>query len=438
MSSTQLRAGITNVTRGPADLIEPNESGYSGLYRYGPAYPFQIGPTQVALSTCLRMEGLAAGDFENGSDMIVFDDLSKVSADHAIPFSRNDKYLTPVGQPRIAIRYPAVGGFVPHGALRADGSPHPYAGTGFTFAQILDFPMLPGGIYTKADKKSRMIGKIEVRQIRFDGKHLTTDFCETFAKEHPLIPPGQSNWALFWTGQRPAIPDGDDLLLPIGAAQGDRSTWMPSPMACGVARFTYQHGEWRPATFVPVIVNEDPFSEVHMEPSLVRDVDGSLLFCARGCFNDHVEHAIQIWRSRDGGTTWKLVIDDANTRGQSTVNLNVAVDGTPYVVANAFGRERDELRVWPLNTERNALAESILVRDALEEFGPTPSGAVWFMDHPCGAVVRLADGKWRSLLVYRIMDRGEHGGSMPAPQTGVYIEEIESTGAAIPAWHFAE
>lgn len=437
MSNTQLRAGITGVTRGPAVLIEPRESGTGGLFRYGPAYPFQVGPHTVALSTCLRMEGIAAGDFENGSDIILFDDLDAISADRAVTFSRNDKYRTSTGQARIAIRYPAVGGFVPHGALRADGSPHPHAGTGFTFAQVLDFPMLPGGGYTKADKKSRMISKVEVRQVHFDGKYFITDCCETFTREHPLICPGQSNWALFWTGQRPAIPDGDDLLLPIGAAQGDLATWMPSPMSCGVARFTWQHGEWRPASYVPVIVNEDPFSEVHMEPSLVRDTDGSLLLCARGCFNDHVEHAIQIWRSRDGGNTWKLVIDEADTRGQSTVNLNVAADGTPYVIANGLGRERDELRIWPLNTERTALAEPIIVRDALEEFGPTPSGMPWFMDHPCGQVVRLKDGTWRSIVAYRIMDRGEHGGSAPAPQTGVYIEEVQSTGPAVPAWRFA-
>ncbi len=58
------------------------------------------------------------------------------------------------------------------------------------------------------------------------------------------------------------------------------------------------------------------------------------------------------------------------------------------------------------------------------------------MDHPNAAVVRLADGHWHNLLVYRIMDRGEHSGRAPAKQTGLYVETVRSTGAEHPAWRF--
>ena len=34
------------------------------------------------------------------------------------------------------------------------------------------------------------------------------------------------------------------------------------------------------------------------------------------------------------------------------------------------------------------------------------------------------DGSWHHLLAYRIMDRGEHAGGDPPPQSGQYVEEI--------------
>ncbi len=111
-------------------------------------------------------------------------------------------------------------------------------------------------------------------------------------------------------------------------------------------------------------------------------------------------------------------------------------DGTPYLCGNRLGHERDWLLLWPLKQNRSGLEEPITVRNALKQFGPPPSGKVWFMDHPMSQTVRLADGAWRHLLVYRIMDRGEHSGFPPAPQTGLYVEEVISAGSAIPSWNF--
>jgi hypothetical protein len=61
---------------------------------------------------------------------------------------------------------------------------------------------------------------------------------------------------------------------------------------------------------------------------------------------------------------------------------------------------------------------------------------VWFMDHASGETVRLADGRWHHLLSYRIMDRGEHGGGAPPPQTGLYLEEVASAGEPLAGWRF--
>jgi len=51
--------------------------------------------------------------------------------------------------------------------------------------------------------------------------------------------------------------------------------------------------------------------------------------------------------------------------------------------------------------------------------------------------VQLKDGAWHSLLVYRIVDNGEiEGDAGPPPHTGCYVEEILSSGEAIPMWRF--
>jgi hypothetical protein len=42
------------------------------------------------------------------------------------------------------------------------------------------------------------------------------------------------------------------------------------------------------------------------EPSLVRDVDGSLLFSARSAGEAHFD--VAVWRSADNGETWELII----------------------------------------------------------------------------------------------------------------------------------
>ncbi len=52
--------------------------------------------------------------------------------------------------------------------------------------------------------------------------------------------------------------------------------------------------------------------------------------------------------------------------------------------------------------------------------------------------VRLADGQWMHLLVYRIMDRGEHSGLPAAPQTRLYVEEVVSSGPEFQAGIFLE
>jgi hypothetical protein len=186
----------------------------------------------------------------------------------------------------------------------------------------------------------------------------------------------------------------------------------------------------------PQVVYGQKMSVQPVEPTLIRDIDGSLLFTARFAYDKFDEHALRVWRSADG-KSWKLIIEQPNVKGQAPVTINRATDGTPYIVSNPLGRERDKLVLWPLNRDHTAFEDPVTARDALEQFGPPPSGRVWFMDHANAGVVRLSDGHWHNLLVYRIMDRGEHSGRPPAPQSGLYVEEVLSSGPEIPAWKFA-
>ena len=437
---------ITKITQGPPALTSPPPQDDGGTYRYGVAFPFQVAPRKAALTIALRVEGTPVGDFENGCDVVLFDGLSRIDLTDSVPITRNEKF--PGKEPRLMLRYPTIGGFVPCGALRPDGTPHPHAGTGFGFNEALDFPMLDGSYYDKAHKTTEMIRHTEIHQLAYDGKRFSVNRTDLFSPTNPLKAPG-SDWALTWPGLKQGIPDGDDLLFPVLATAGDPSTWMSFPMASGVARWRRLEGRWQPVSFVPIIGSDDPtakppFDVVYnleipcmwMEPSIVRDLDGSLLFSARACY-DGLNNTLRVWHSGDGAATWNCIIDLPEGRAQSTVTLNQAVDGTPYVVANALGRERDLLCVWPLSDDRCGLGEPITVRNALDEFGTPPSGIVWFVDHPNANTVQLADGDWHHILSYRIMDRGEHSGGDPTPQTGQYLEEVISSGPARPDWRFA-
>ena len=435
-----------HVTRSPARLIAPPLVGDGRTYRYGVANPFQVAPGLAGLMTSVRNEGYKVGDFENGCDLILFEDLDGISNDRSVQICRNDHFTNAAGQDRLILRFPIRGGFVPYGALRGDGSPHPLAGTGFGLCEAPDFPRYEDGYYSKVDKQDGVIRITEVYQFVYDGETFRIVDREKYGPDNPILA-GESEWAPTWPSLTEGVMDGDDYLFPVMAMTGDVGAWFTPRMASGVSRWRCEAGRWKAISFVPVIVAdnvpqignneeaEDPAKALWMEPSIVRDTDGSLLFTARGCYGV-VNNWLKVWRSSDCGASWDLVIDLPEARAQSTTVLGSAADGSPYIICNELGRERDKLVIYPLNSARNGLEEAVLVRDALEEFGPPPSGIVWFMDHPGMSTVQLGDGNWHHVLSYRIMDRGEHAGDPPPPQTGQYVEEVVSEGEVRPPWRF--
>ena len=437
---------ILGVTRGGLALRAPVDRGGSEEHSYGVAFPFQVGPRTAAVCVSLRNGGYPVGDFENGADVILFDEVGRIAEGKVTPVARNEKYVDEEsGKARIIIKYPILGGFVPWGALGEDGGGHAHAGTGFGLNQALDFPMVGEGYYRKEDKTTSMVRSLEVRQFRYDGRDFRVVDKHRHTVDDPLRAAG-SEWEFISAGLKQAIPDGEDLLLAVSATTNNTSGYYCYPTATGVARWRRIEGRWQPVSFVPIIESREAaeprvvYGKAQSldsgEASLIRDGDGSLLFTARLVGDEMEDHAVRVYRSADSGCSWDLIIDRVEARGQAPVTINQAADGTPYIVGNKFGHERDWLCIWALNEDRTGLEEPITVRNALAEFGPPPTGPVWFMDHPCGAVLRLADGQWHNVLSYRNMDRGEHAGAAATAYTGQYLEEVVSTGGAVPAWNF--
>ena len=80
-----------------------------------------------------------------------------------------------------------------------------------------------------------------------------------------------------------AIPDGDDFLVGMTGGKIDAATLktqgpeVATAGGAGVMRWKREGNIWRATAYVPVTGVDGAF-----EPSLIRDVDGTLLFCGRG------------------------------------------------------------------------------------------------------------------------------------------------------------
>ena len=331
LQSPHQGSGITAVTKSPMALRQPpdlpstEEEMRYGQRRYGLAFPIQIGPRTAALLVNRRCEGgVDAGDLEDGSDVIVFDDLRSISPTGATAIVRNA--ILPdaaTGGKRLFVTYPARGGFVPIGARRADGTPHPHAGTGFCISPALGSLLTEKGKRIVPDPKrpeTQVITHTRLHQLSFDGKQIR------LVEQSP--PPGKpletedSRWRLALPGMTMAIPDGDDLLLPVSGSGKGRF--------CGVARWARRSGAWRPVSFMPVPETES--LKILTEPSLARDLDGALLLTARkGDRTQKDAFALRVWRSQDAGESWERVVDVPATRDAGPLSIGTAADGTPFV-----------------------------------------------------------------------------------------------------------
>ncbi|MFH1007256.1 MAG: exo-alpha-sialidase [Candidatus Latescibacterota bacterium] len=416
--------GIAGITKNKAALSVLPNTPAGELWRYGGGGAIQLAPGKAAFFAGIWVEGKGSIDFVNGSDLVLFDVLSDIRPDQAIPISRSE-----FGESSVAIKGTVVGGFVPLGAKLEDGSPHPHAGTGFgqcyALRYALRYPLDPDGHY---DYSKPSESWLEFYQFAYTGEKFR------------IVSKERTNWSTLFPncevvgeGLTYAIPDGEDLLLAVTGKIGEE-------LVDGVSRWRVGEDGWRPVSFVPVTGSKPDDKGQWVcggEPSVVRDREGSLLFSARSA--DEANFDMAVWRSSDAGQTWRQIIYRKNCRSRSPISLNRAADGTPYIAANLPSncRTREVLALWPLNDDRTDFEKILIARDCRAEFGFAPSGSWWRVDHPRSAVVQLSDGGWHDLLIYQIADNMEiEGDADMAPQTGHYVEEVFSKGEAIPAWRF--
>lgn len=426
---------------GPALTLSPHAR--AGQRRYAAATPMQVGPDTAALIVGREAVGGRALDFADGAEAILFDRLDRIDPAGALVLSENSEETNPHNGERVLmIKFPFAGGFVPFGARRLDGTPHPHAGTGFLVTVTHGIPLRllegEGGLDGRWAKDRDLFRQIELLQVSFDGARLAVTGRELMGFKELL--PG---FTVFNRGLG-FVPDGDDLLLPMqGARDADDRQWATN-VGCQCLRWRRGKEGWRPGESSPATGEINAF-----EPTIVRDLDGSLLMTARQTGPEVPEKfSVFIWRSTDGGRCWAKVLERPRTRAESPVTLNVAPDGTPFVAANlltpnlsprgGFGYWREILALWPLSADRTKLEKPAIVRCAGFEWGPAASDFGWSIDHPIGARLRLADGGWHSVLCWRGMDRGETGAALPpTPHTGTYVEEVFSNGPdAPPPWRF--
>lgn len=437
--SSPVTAQITAVTAQAADVVTPPDSTNDEVLVYGLGFPFQVAPDKAAVFCNVRVEGVNVTDFENGTDVIVFDNLTSISAEGAVAISRNERETGEQGEERIVVKFPVIGGFVPTGALREDGTPHPHAGTGFGLCQAISFPVDENGHFSWG---SRYIHRGEVHQFTYGNEGFgSVRSSSGLEQTHPAA----GVWRIVAPGITNGIPDGDDLLLAVSASDG-------SGQVTGVARWARSENMWRPVDFSAVT----PPGAGWAEPSLVRDRDGALLFSARGSGGELLTE-VQVWRKQGDGPQWRLVVSTPDVRvwhkqdegsqwgtviklpgahNPGPISIGSAADGTPYIAANLPGSGRETLCIWPVNAERMDLEAPLTLRAARAEFGPAPAGGAWMVDHPSGAVLRLADGQWHGVVAYRVLGDAEHRGSPQADRTGCYLEEVLSSGPPLPPWRF--
>jgi hypothetical protein len=449
---------ITSVTRHSAALTVPPAKPEEKTFRYGLGFPFQVAPRKAGIFVNLEITDTTVYGFLNGNDVVLFDDLSTISSGQFVPATRNEY----PGTNTLLLKSPMIGGFVPLQAKGQNGSLHPHAGTGFGIAQAHRFTLNPVGEFAWWDPR---LDLLEVHQLSYDGRQFKSarSGTTTQSPDSPLRI-GNSSWSIVTHGMTNAVPDGDDLLLPVMALKTDAPA-----VAVGITRWQSRNGSWAPAAFDPVAEADFPEPGPNLaekcpwfEPSLVRDAAGNFLFCARGQDGsqtpDHLAlgNLVRIWHSADHGKTWTILLTAPDLRTESPVTVNCAADGTPYVVSNPFipgftatpktGRGRDTLCLWPVNPARTGLENPLLVRDALAEFGPPPPSSdpdrpeTWMLDHPTAATVQLADGQWHNLLAYRVKHSPLYANlaTPPVRQAGCYVEEVLSSGPAVPAWNFMD
>ena len=117
--SAPLTNGIADISRNKLVLTTPPDRRLSGSLRYALAFPFQADANTAGLMVMRMIEETPNYGFLDGSDVVLFDDLTQDSRKSIFAASRNEieKGKTRIPQ-RLFLKSPLIGGFVPRGALK--------------------------------------------------------------------------------------------------------------------------------------------------------------------------------------------------------------------------------------------------------------------------------------------------------------------------------
>lgn len=441
--------------------LEP-ENFKSRFYRlrYGTGKALQLAPGVAGLFCGTAPANFGGPDYTDGGRLVIFDDPDNLERAENVALCENEVIGDlDSGAARLAMRSNPWAWFVPAGARRADGTPHPGAGTGFGLGTVLEVAIAPGLKMDYQDLLHRSTRRTELYRFAWlDGTFRVTGVSRLKPDRMPEVPTAlvtaqmkavaggdlsRLRWQLTGPGLGTGLPDGDDLLMPAMAKRPGRDAEKYSRESAGVMRWRLVDDCWAPVDFTPIAITAAPGEQYWHEPSLTRCPDGSLAFLARPRFGPY-EHTIRAWRSTDG-FAWEVVFDRLRARAESPVTINAAADGTVYLAFNphrpdhearAYGYGRRKLVLRPMSGDLRDWKEPVVAR---EEGTGEPELTRWYLDHPIGSTVRLGDGRRRHLLCYRALFRGRAGElASETGRQGLCVAEVSSDGPASDPWNFAD
>lgn len=172
---------IANITRSAPAVTQPETTAKQCLAYYGIGSVIQVAPEQAALFCSLKVSLRWHIDYEDGTDVYIFNTRPGIGKRKPRPITRNEKDGK-LEEPRFIMKFPTLPGFWPLNAKNQDGKAHPGAGKGFAWCQALSFP-------GNGDKFTRKMYEgmkryLEIMQLEFDGRNLKVT-------ERKVIEPGE-------------------------------------------------------------------------------------------------------------------------------------------------------------------------------------------------------------------------------------------------------
>lgn len=390
---------------------------------YGLGRIVQIDAHRAAVVANVRVVEAQATDFEDGSDVILFDDVSDISAKSATTLSANEPLAnSQTDHPVTLIKYPSNMAFMPADANCAG------ARTGFALACVIGCDTTNNRISTKIHHG------IEVQQLSLRDGVIHVDHSEVLACDALM-----DGWRVVNVGLGGPVRDGESLWISVVAERAEQVR------ECVLMEWRFDGKRWRVESFVPFTDGESWY-----EPSVTRDESGRWIACARGIgkaggyqdapgvVNPHSQDIV-LWSAPGPRGPWARVVSHGPVRSHTPVTVatvpgGVVVLGSPLRKPKTFADGivepsiwmRHQLVAWKIEPEQSWRVNSpVVLFDCDKAMGPNPGRWDWRADHPIVTTVTLADGKPHTLMAWRTCDCEEVDGNLgPTEFSGLWVGEL--------------